>query len=61
MDSTLIMQLLRDNLTLWTSDTTEATDESEYGDHFYPYDDYEAEEPLKAIEVDVNDKVSIIV
>lgn len=29
-DSTLIMQLLRDNLTLWTSDT--ATDEAEGGD-----------------------------
>ena len=26
-DSTLIMQLLRDNLTLWTSDTQEAEDE----------------------------------
>lgn len=26
-DSTLIMQLLRDNLTLWTSDTTDAEDE----------------------------------
>jgi hypothetical protein len=29
-DSTLIMQLLRDNLTLWTSDT--AGDEGEVGD-----------------------------
>jgi len=27
-DSTLIMQLLRDNLTLWTSDTTDAEDEA---------------------------------
>ncbi|PON33167.1 14-3-3 protein [Parasponia andersonii] len=26
-DSTLIMQLLRDNLTLWTSDMQEGTDE----------------------------------
>jgi 14-3-3 protein epsilon len=26
-DSTLIMQLLRDNLTLWTSDLSEAADE----------------------------------
>ena len=29
-DSTLIMQLLRDNLTLWTSDAT--TDDAEAGD-----------------------------
>uniref|UniRef100_A0A453C5E1 14-3-3 domain-containing protein n=1 Tax=Aegilops tauschii subsp. strangulata TaxID=200361 RepID=A0A453C5E1_AEGTS len=28
-DSTLIMQLLRDNLTLWTSDITEDTAEEE--------------------------------
>jgi len=28
-DSTLIMQLLRDNLTLWTSDTQDDTQEAE--------------------------------
>merc|ERR1711872_215688 len=32
-DSTLIMQLLRDNLTLWTSDTTEGEDAGEGGDN----------------------------
>lgn len=31
-DSTLIMQLLRDNLTLWTSDTTGGENEGETGD-----------------------------
>ena len=30
-DSTLIMQLLRDNLTLWTSDTTGEGEEGEGG------------------------------
>jgi 14-3-3 protein beta/theta/zeta len=30
-DSTLIMQLLRDNLTLWTSDTAGDGDEAEAG------------------------------
>merc|ERR1711951_144638 len=30
-DSTLIMQLLRDNLTLWTSDTTDGGDEGGEG------------------------------
>ena len=31
-DSTLIMQLLRDNLTLWTSDITDAEDGGDGGD-----------------------------
>merc|ERR1739848_786561 len=31
-DSTLIMQLLRDNLTLWTSDMQDLADEKEGGD-----------------------------
>ena len=31
-DSTLIMQLLRDNLTLWTSDMQEAADKDEGGE-----------------------------
>jgi 14-3-3 protein beta/theta/zeta len=31
-DSTLIMQLLRDNLTLWTSDTQGDGDEAPVGD-----------------------------
>ena len=36
-DSTLIMQLLRDNLTLWTSDVQGD------GKRYYTYDQYDAE------------------
>jgi 14-3-3 protein len=40
-DSTLIMQLLRDNLTLWTSDQAEGEDSTGGGGGDQPADDKE--------------------
>ena len=34
-DATLIMQLLRDNLTLWTSDLVEGADANQLGDEIW--------------------------
>ncbi|KAJ2737118.1 hypothetical protein H4S06_006635, partial [Coemansia sp. BCRC 34490] len=49
-DSTLIMQLLRDNLTLWTSDLNDETEQNQGGEAAEPAKEAkeaDAEEPAK--------------